>query len=90
MKILKIMLLEKIHSKFGYKSAYIWEIRKYLTVTNRIPKDACSIFLSEIINEGVLEKTDDRTYALKNGIMDDVEKQKQKLKIVRNRTFTKK
>lgn len=87
MKILKVMILEKLHDKFKLEEAYIWDIKKHLTIVNRIPKDICSILISELINEKLLIKIDDRKYKLNFGTKKFIEDEKSKLQIIRNRTF---
>lgn len=87
MKVLKVMILEKLHNKFGYEEEYIWEINKFLKISNRIPKELCSILISELINEGSLIKIEESKYRLKKGIDKQIVKEKNRLKIIRNRTF---
>lgn len=81
------MILEKLHEKFELKEIYIWDIKKFLSIAVRIPKDLCSILISELINENSLIKIEERKYRLNEDAIKSLEKEKKELQIIRNRTF---
>jgi hypothetical protein len=56
MEILKVMILEKLIDKFGHREVYIYEIRKFLNISLRIPTNVCYILISELVKEGNMQR----------------------------------
>lgn len=87
MKILHIIILDKLKEKYGKKEMSLKEIKEHMKLIHRIPKEMINIVIADMINENELVKTDAATYRLRKDIEKRIESSMKEHKLTRNNIF---
>jgi len=87
MKILHIIILDRLYDKYGYREIEVSEIRHQMNRVHRIPKNVVSIIIAEMINSKYLIKIGNHKYKLRKNIRDLIDSNMNEYNLMRNNTF---
>lgn len=88
MKILHIIILDRLHEKYGGDEIPLRDIRSNLKIVNRIPKGIVDMVIAEMIEKKFLIKTRKLKYRLRSNIGELIEQNMKKHQLRRNRVFS--
>jgi len=87
MKILQVIILDKLNQKYGKREITMKELKYHLKLIHRIPKSVVGIVIADMINKKYLINTDEGVYKLRKNIGEMVECSMNKYNLMRNKTF---
>lgn len=87
MKILQVIILDKLNQKFGRKEITMKDLKYHLKLIHRIPKSVVGIVIADMINKKYLINVDEGVYRLRKNIGELIESSMEKYNLMRNKTF---
>jgi len=87
MKILHLIILDKLYEKRGFEEMQVRDIKEHLTIIHRIPKQMQEIIIADMINNNELVKVAPARYRLRKDVKKRIDSNVKKYNLIRNNTF---